>query len=242
MRFFWMILCVGGLAGPVQAQKLWDKVKKGAEATGEAIGSGAEAVGGAVVSGAEAVGDVVSDGATAVGDAIDSTSELVSNEETPEQTRARLDAMADSILARLLAENAEAAALYEVSAGYAAFDSRQVTVFPFSAGYGRGVAIAPEDGARTYMNMGTGGVGAAVGIGGFATQFVILFENAAAFQSFITDGYDATAGAGTMSGTDSTDETARFVEGRSFFALSKKGWRVNANATGTKYWKSPELN
>ncbi|PSL17155.1 hypothetical protein [Shimia abyssi] len=231
MRIFGAALCVLMVAEPVLAEGgLLDKIKKGAEATGDAIGKGVDATG-------EAIGK----GATAVGDAIDSTGELLSNEATPEETRARLDGMADQILARLLAENADAGTLYESSAGYAAFDSRQVTVIPFSAGYGRGVAVGP-DGARTYMNMGTGGLGAAVGIGGFEAQFVILFETAADFQSFVINGYDATADAGAMQGEDSANETARFVEGRSFFALSKTGWRVNANATGTKYWKSPELN
>ncbi len=229
-RVIGCLLAATVLATPVGAENLWDKVKKGAEDTGKAIGEGAEAVGGAIGKGADAVADSVS-----------STGELLSNEATPEETRARLDAMAEEILQRLLAENPQAAEIYAQSSGYAAFDSRKVSVFPVSAGYGRGVAVS-ADGARTYMNMGTGGVGAALGIGGFETQFVILFESPAYFEDFVLNGYDATAEAGSMEGESSSNQTVRFVNGRSFFVLSKKGWRVNAGAEGTKYWKSPELN
>lgn len=34
----------------------------------------------------------------------------------------------------------------------------------------------------------------------------------------------------------------KFTDGRSFFVLSKTGWRVNANASGTKYWQDKDLN
>lgn len=219
------------LSGPADAEGVLDKIKKGAENTADAIGRGADVV-----------GDTVEKGAHAVDDTITSTSDLLSNEATPEETRAKLDVMATEILDQLFAENPEAKSLYEVSAGYAVFDSRKVTVFPVSAGYGRGVAVSKDTGQHTYMNMGTGGVGAAIGIGGFESKFVILFETPADLENFITHGYDATAETGAMYGDEHTDETLRFTDGRSFFVLSKKGWRVSAGASGTKFWKSPELN
>ncbi|WP_170399299.1 hypothetical protein [Ruegeria arenilitoris] len=219
------------IGGPAFAEGVLDKIKKGAENAADAIGQGAEAV-----------GDTVGKGAEAVGDTVDSTADLVTNEATPEETRAKLDLMASEVLTQLLAENPEADELYGISAGYAVFDSRKVTVFPVSAGYGRGVAVSKDTGQHTYMNMGTGGVGAAVGIGGFETKFVILFETPADLQKFIEQGYDATAETGAMYGEDSGGETVRFTDGRSFFVLNKKGWRVSAGASGTKFWKSPELN
>ncbi|NOD34000.1 MULTISPECIES: hypothetical protein [unclassified Ruegeria] len=219
------------LSGPACAEGVLDKIKKGAENTAEAIGRGAESV-----------GDTVNKGAAVVDETIDSTSDLLSNEATPEETRAKLDVMAGEILDQLLAENPEAQSLYDVSAGYAAFDSRKISVFPVSAGYGRGVAVSKDTGQHTYMNMGTGGVGAAIGIGGFETKFVILFESRSDLDNFILHGYDATAETGAMYGEDKKGETVRFSDGRSFFVLSKKGWRVSAGASGTKFWKSPELN
>ncbi|AXI47117.1 hypothetical protein C1J03_14485 [Sulfitobacter sp. SK012] len=214
------LLLLATLAAPVSAEGFLDKVKKGAGK----------------------VGDVAKKGVDAVGEAVDSTSDLVGNEETPEATRDKLDNMANDVLLRLLAENSEAAEAYSVSTGYAAFDMRRVSIFPLSAGYGRGVAVASPDGARTYMQMGTGGMGAAFGIGGFESQFVIMFETPVDFERFVEHGYDASADAGAMEGTDRTTTEVKFTDGRSFFVLSKKGWRVNANASGTKYWKDDALN
>ena len=212
------LLFVATLAAPVNAEGFLDKLKTGAGK----------------------VGDVAKKGVDAVGDTVESTTELVSDEETPEATRAKLDNMANDVLARLLAENPEAAQAYEINEGYAVFDMRRISVFPLSTGYGRGVAVA--DGARTYMQMGTGGVGAAFGIGGFESQFVILFETPADFERFVENGYDASADAGKMEGTERATTKVQFTDGRSFFVLSKKGWRVNANASGTKYWKDNDLN
>ncbi|MES0824233.1 hypothetical protein [Ruegeria sp. SCP11] len=219
------------MGGSASAEGVLDKIKKGAESTADAIGRGAEAV-----------GNSVEKGANAVDETINSTTDLVTNEATPEETRAKLDLMASDVLTQLLSEDPDADELFGVSAGYAVFDSRKISVFPVSAGYGRGVAVSKDTGEHTYMNMGTGGVGAAVGIGGFETKFVILFETSADLEKFIENGYDATAETGAMYGDDSSGQTVRFTDGRSFFVLGKKGWRVSAGASGTKFWKSPELN
>ncbi|WP_170549134.1 hypothetical protein [Ruegeria atlantica] len=219
------------IGGPAVAEGVFDKIKKGAANTADAVGRGTETV-----------GNTIQKGASAVEGTINSTTDLVTNEATPEETRAKLDAMAGEVLTQLLAENPDAKVLYDISAGYAVFDSRKVTVFPVSAGYGRGVAVSMDTGQHTYMNMGTGGVGAAVGIGGFETKFVILFETPADLAKFIEYGYDATAETGAMYGDERSGETVRFTDGRSFFVLGKKGWRVSAGASGTKFWESPELN
>lgn len=192
--------------------------------------------------GAEKVGSSVETGLERVGETVDSTVDLVTNEATIDETRAELDQMATEVIERLTAENPDADALYQISAGYAVFDTRKITIMPVTAGFGRGVAISRETGAETYMNMGTGGVGAALGIGGFESQIVILFETPGDFLKFVNDGYDATAETGAMFGEEKAGENIRFVDGRSFFALTKNGWRVAANATGTKFWRSPELN
>lgn len=164
------------------------------------------------------------------------------DEETPAQTRTKLDQMTDEVMARLLAENAEAARLFELSAGYAAFDMRRVSIFPLTAGYGRGVARSSDGTGPVYMQMGTGGVGAAFGIGGFESQFVVMFETEADLEQFVTSGYDASGDAGVMAGEENTSAQVQFSDGRSFFVLDKTGWRVNANATGTRYWRDDDLN
>lgn len=177
-----------------------------------------------------------------IDDSIDSSVDLMTNEATPQQTRDELDAMADETLARLFAEHPEAADLYDLSAGYAVFDTRKLVLLGLAAGAGRGVAVARTDDTRTYMNMGTAGVGLSLGIGGFETQIVALFEDSWGFNQFIVEGYDATAQAGTMFGDDKTDIGVRFVDGRAIFVLTKQGWKVSATAAGTRYWPDSSLN
>lgn len=99
--------------------------------------------------GVDKVGEGAGKGVDAVGNTIESTTDLVRDEETPEATRAKPDRIADEVLARLLAETPDAARAFEVSAGYAAFDMRRISIFPLSAGYGRGVAVSIPEGART---------------------------------------------------------------------------------------------
>jgi lipid-binding SYLF domain-containing protein len=188
----------------------------------------------------------VQEGAAGLADRIDqsvqSSVDLMTNEPTPQETRDELDAMAIETLARLFDERPQTGALFDRSAGYAVFDTRKVVLFGLAAGAGRGVAASLTDEARVYMNMGTAGVGMAWGVGGFESQVVIFFEDAAAFETFVTYGYDATAEAGTMLGADRAEMGVRFVDGRAIFVLTNQGWKVSATAAGTKYWADPTLN
>ena len=188
----------------------------------------------------------VQKGAAGVADTIDknvdSTVDLMTNEPTPEWTRAKLDVMAGDTLTRLFAEQPEAADLFASSAGHAVFDTRKLVLFGLPAGGGRGVAVSRTGDQRIYMNMGTAGVGMSLGIGGFETQVVILFQQELDFDAFVTMGYDATAEAGTMFGEEKTDIAARFIDGRAIFYLTRQGWKLSATAAGTKYWVDPTLN
>ncbi|PZQ95602.1 MAG: hypothetical protein DI533_18295 [Cereibacter sphaeroides] len=213
-------LAVGLLATVAPAQSLRDRLTEGASK----------------------VGGVVKKTAQHVDQTVDSTINLAKNDPSPDITRAKLDTMAADTLLRLFAENPAAEVLYGQSAGYAVFDTRRATLIGVVAGFGKGVAVSNGTGQRTYMNMGTGGVGFAFGIGGFESQVVILFETDEIFDRFVHDGFDATAQAGSRMGDDEAHETLRFVDGRSFFALDRRGWRVNASAAGTKYWAAPDLN
>ena len=173
---------------------------------------------------------------------MDSSVDLMTNEPTPQETRDELDAMAGETLARLFAERPEAADLFELSAGYAVFDTRKLVLLGVAAGAGRGVAVSRTDDERIYMNMGTAGVGMSLGIGGFETQVAILFKDAWDFNEFVRTGYDATAEAGSMFGDEKAEFGVRFVDGRAIFVLTKQGWKVSATAAGTKYWADKNLN
>jgi hypothetical protein len=180
--------------------------------------------------------------ATQLDQTITSTVDLAKGEATPELTRQKLDTIAQETLDRLFLEQPQAQALFDQSAGYAVFDSRRSVLLGITAGFGRGVAVEPATGRRVYMRMATGGVGLALGLGGFQRQIVILFETPADFERFVTNGYDATADSGAMVGDETRGEEVRFVQGRSIFILSTKGWKVSATAAGTRYWKDPALN
>ena len=189
---------------------------------------------------AKAVGDttkcVVDDAGQAtdaVKEIVESTEESLSDEATPQETRAKLDAMAEATLQRLFAEEAGSRALFDRSAGYSVFVKRGAS-FYVVAGYGRGLAVDASTGARVYMKMkmAATGAGLGLGLGGFASQLVILFEDDASFQRFIAEGLDATAGAEVMAGEDREQLGVRFDDGKAVFVLTGKGWKVAAKLTG----------
>lgn len=177
-----------------------------------------------------------------IDESVDSSVDLMTNESTPQKTRDELDAMAGETLTRLFAEQPEAADLFEMSAGYAIFDTRKLVLFGLAAGAGRGVAVSGAGDERIYMNMGTAGVGMSLGVGGFETQVVLLFQQEWDFNEFVTMGYDATAEAGSMFGEEKAEFGVRFVDGRAIFVLTKQGWKVSATAAGTRYWADENLN
>jgi hypothetical protein len=186
------------------------------------------------------------DGAGRVIDNVDRSVEgsidLLTDEATPEETRAELDRMAFATLERLLVEQPEARDLFDRSAGYAVFDTRRLAALGLAAGVGRGVAVSLTTGDRIYMNMGSGGVGFSLGLGGFETQVVMLFQTDRVFEDFVTRGFDATAEAGSMFGDDEARATAKFADGKSIFYLTNRGWKVSASAAGTRYWVDLDLN
>jgi lipid-binding SYLF domain-containing protein len=223
-----------GTSGGAAAQSMFQGLKEKAVKAAEKVGETASAAG-------QAVGDATNKAVEHVNHTIESTNQDLRDEATPEQTRAKLDAMAVDTLDRLFKEKSGARALFDASYGYAVFDTRQAS-YVVSGGYGRGVAVNRETGAATYMRVGSAGIGIAYGFGGFDTQIVILFENAFAFNKFITEGLDASAEAGTMLGDEDERLALRFDEGRAVFLLTQKGWKISAKLSGSKYWRDEPLN
>lgn len=212
------------------AQFSLEGLKEGAVNAAKAVGEGA---GRAVEATGKAVGSV--------GETMDSTKKSLQDESSPAATRAKLDAMAAHTLKRLFAEQPDSVALFEQSAGYAVFDAREAS-FYVVAGYGRGVAVNRQTEIPVYMKMATAGAGISLGLGGFESQILILFEHHEEFSRFVTQGLDATAAVDTMTG-DTKDQLAlRFHEGKAVFVLTKKGWKISAKLTGSRYWPDKELN
>ncbi|MCU0836721.1 MAG: hypothetical protein MUC77_20170, partial [Chromatiaceae bacterium] len=133
-----MLLVVIG-PSVASAEGLLGGLKEGAAKAATAVGNVTE---GAV--------DVAGKAATTVTDSVAASRQGLQDEATPEETRHKLDLMAETTLERLLKEQPGSRALLDRSAGYAVFDKREAS-FYVVAGYGRGVAVDPRTGARTYM-------------------------------------------------------------------------------------------
>jgi lipid-binding SYLF domain-containing protein len=230
-----LIAATISLALAADEPSMLDKLKAGAAQTMEKIGAG---TGSAV----NAIGQTVDKAAQRANATVEQTQYDLSDGATPAETRQKLDRMAEQTLAQLFEKEPDAKPLYDASVGYAVFNTRQVQMM-VAAGYGRGVAVNRETQQRTYMKMGTGGVGVGFGIGGFDVKLVILFETDFQFQKFISQGLDATAEAGTMTGERADKLSLSFDNnGRAVFALTGEGWKVSAKLTGTKYWPDQGLN
>ena len=228
------LLMVVGVACNVLADSLLGGLKEKAAGAAGKIG---ETTGAA----ASALGDLTGKAVEQVNETVESTLYDLGDEPTPAETRIKLDTMADETLQRLFAAEPAARALFDASSGYAAFATRQIDA-GVAAGYGRGVVVDLETGARTYMRAGSAGVGVSFGFGGFDTRVVILFESPFALQKFVTQGLDASAEAGTMTGDDSRRLALHFDDGRAVFMLTKTGWKVSAKLAGTRYWPDETLN
>jgi lipid-binding SYLF domain-containing protein len=156
-----------------------------------------------------------------------------------ESKRMKLDETAEEALQALFTENAKAKELYEVSYGWAVFDNLKLA-FGFSGGGGNGVAKAKETGQKTYMKMGTAGVG--FGLGANKYQVIFLFQDSQTYDNFVNKGWQADAGATASAGTNAAEVKTGFVNGIAIYQMTEKGLMANADIAGTKYWKNDKLN
>jgi len=162
----------------------------------------------------------------------------LADEEKDAEKRAEIDAMAADTLKELFAANAGAKDLYAKAYGHAVFDNLKIAI-GISGGGGSGVAVA-KAGERTYMKMGTGGIG--FGLGGQKYQVIFLFQTEDAFRSFVDKGWQADASAQAAAGEAGTGAVATFKNGVAFYQMTEEGLMASADITGTKYWKNDDLN
>ena len=156
-----------------------------------------------------------------------------------ESKRMKLDETAEEALQALFAENAKAKELYDGAYGWAVFDNLKLA-FGFSGGGGNGVAKAKETGEKTYMKMGTAGIG--FGLGANKYQVVFLFQDSKTYDQFVNSGWQADAGATASAGTSAAEVKTDFVNGLAIYQITEKGLMANADIAGTKYWKDDKLN
>jgi lipid-binding SYLF domain-containing protein len=156
-----------------------------------------------------------------------------------EAKRLKIDETAQEALDQLFESNSKAKDLYEGAYGWAVFDNLKLAL-GFSGGGGSGVATKIESGEKTYLKMGTVGVG--FGLGANKYQVVFFFQDAQTFENFVNKGWQADAGATAAAGKESAELKAGFVNGLAIYQLTEKGLIANVDIAGTKYWKDDKLN
>lgn len=199
-------------------------IRQAAETVGDAVGY---------------VGETVGDTASAVGGTVKNVAKNIAGTNDPVATKREIDDVAAATLTSILAHSKGASSLFEKSYGYAVFDSRKAS-FLITTGKGIGVAIAKGTEKRTYMHVATAGVNVGAGLQFY--QGLFLFENKAAFDAFVNKGWQADATAGATLGKASLEAQAKFTNGMAYYQISETGIMLDADITGTKYWKSRELN
>ena len=152
---------------------------------------------------------------------------------------AKLDNTAEESLLTLFAENPKTRELYLRSYGWAAFDNLKLALGVSGRG-GNGVAVVRATGDKTYMKMGTAGIG--VGLGVKKYQVVFFMQDSQTFDQFVDKGWQADAGAGAVAGKAGVEVMTDFVNGLAVYQLTEKGLMANADIAGTKYWKNKKLN
>lgn len=155
------------------------------------------------------------------------------------QRRQEIDVRTQQTLDKLFEAQASARDLFDRAAGYAAFSATKAGFF-VTGGGGTGVAVDKNSGARTYMRMGTGGIG--LGIGAQRYDLVILFETQAHLNRFIQGGWDASTTAQAAAGKEGITFTSSFVDGVAFFQLTDRGLMAQADVSGTRFWAVEDLN
>jgi lipid-binding SYLF domain-containing protein len=156
-----------------------------------------------------------------------------------EAKRMKIDETAQEALDTLLATHPKAQLLFDNSYGWAAFDNLKLAL-GFSGGGGNGVAVVKASGERTYMKMGTAGIG--LGIGANTYQVVFLFQDEKTYRTFVDNGWQADATASAVAGESGAEAKAGFTNGLAIFQITDKGLMLHADIAGTKYWKNKKLN
>lgn len=176
-------------------------------------------------------------------------------EDEAEKQRDKLDEIADETLQQVFEESPGSEGLFDTSYGYAVFDNRKTSLL-ISTGGGKGLAVERGTGNKTYMRMASAGLN--IGLGLSFYQVVFLFEDRGAFENFVEKGWEVGAGADATGGETGTSakasatttgdtavsahKSAVFSDGMAVFQLTEKGLMLQADISGTKYWKYDKLH
>lgn len=159
------------------------------------------------------------------------------------EKRAEIDEMAEDMLDELYKLKPIARDQVKKAAGYAVFSNVGVNLVFASFAGGRGVVVQ-RGGKRTYMKMGSAGLGLGLGVKDFRAVFV--FRSKDKLQAFLDKGWDFSGQADAAAKSDDkgaalalAETVVRDVE---VYQITKNGIALQATLQGTKYWKDKDLN
>ena len=168
---------------------------------------------------------------------------FASAKDSPDKKRDKTRKMADKTLQDLYKLKPAAQGAIQKAAGYAVFDNMGTNLFLLSTARGSGIAV---DSAKqeTFMKMVSAGAGVGMGVKDYNVIFV--FENAQAYNNFLSSGWsgsaqaDAAAKAGDSGGAYSG--AVEVSPGVWVYEITKNGLALQLTLQGTKYYKDDDLN
>jgi lipid-binding SYLF domain-containing protein len=160
-------------------------------------------------------------------------------DEKQQTKRERVNIAAETILTRLLAENARAKELYKIAYGYAVFDNIEdrVTMTEYR---GAGVAVAKTTTGRVHMKMAE--MHKDPHPGPVRRQVVFLLRTKAAYDTFVKYGWEA--GLSYQNALKDEDDIpeGEFRDGIAIYSFSDDGLDESADLTNSKYWAPNRFN
>jgi lipid-binding SYLF domain-containing protein len=161
-----------------------------------------------------------------------------------EERQASVHKMASQTLADLYKKKPAVQAEVEKAAGYAVFSDFGMKLSIMGGVKGKGVAINNATKQDTFMEMAEFQPG--FGIGAEKFRVVILFDTPAAFNSFVTSGWEAgvnaMAAARTKTRGGALAGAVTVSEGVHMFQVDTEGLIVGFSITAAKFYKDKELN
>ena len=171
--------------------------------------------------------------------AFSSDTAFARGKKSKELKRQAIDQMANETLEELYETRLQSKAFFDSAYGYAVFSNVKLSLM-VSVGAGRGVAVDKSTDERTYMRMGTAGVN--IGLGAQKYQVIFLFEDKKTFDNFVTNGWQADANANAVAGRSGLNAEVDFSNGIAVYQITEAGLMLQADISGTRYWKTKKLN
>ena len=161
-----------------------------------------------------------------------------------DDSRDSIRAMTEQTLASLYKNEPAAKGAVAGAAGYAVFSDFGFKVMFLGGAHGKGMAVSNATKQETFMKMTELQPG--LGVGAEKFRLVLIFENPAAYNKFVTSGWEfglnAMAAAKSGSSGGGAAGALSFSEGVKMYQLSDTGVIVGVSITGAKYYKDKDLN